>query len=112
MWQLTHVSLTQLPTLSIRTFVDPCGSWHEPQRGLAHFDLIISDMGRGANMRAGYELLEAVRRTRKDIPFLIFAGSDSRKFRQEGKERGALLSTNDMLELFDTVVQTLGDRDS
>src|SRR5215467_6642189 len=28
-WQLTHSSLTQLPTLSRRTFVEPCGLWHD-----------------------------------------------------------------------------------
>jgi hypothetical protein len=30
-WQATHVSLTQLPTRSMRTFVVPCGLWHEVQ---------------------------------------------------------------------------------
>src|SRR5690349_13640986 len=30
-WQLTQVSLIQLPTRSIRTFVDPCGLWQDTQ---------------------------------------------------------------------------------
>ena len=75
-----------------------------------HFDLIISDMGRGSNMRAGYELLEAIRRTDMQVPFLIFAGSDSPEFRREAQQRGAQLSTNDTIELIDTIVAELGER--
>jgi CheY-like chemotaxis protein len=75
-----------------------------------HYDLIISDMGRGENMRAGYELLEQVRSRDKSIPFLIFAGSDTQEFRAEAKMRGAQLSTNDMVELFDMIVSLLGGR--
>jgi CheY-like chemotaxis protein len=74
-----------------------------------HFDVIISDMGRGPNMRAGYELLEAVRRRRPEVPFLIFAGADTPQFRKEAHERGAQLSTNDMLELIDNVIKYLGE---
>ena len=69
-----------------------------------HFDLVISDMGRGTNSRAGYELLEAIRASGSDVPFLIFAGSDTAEFRREAAERGAQLSTNDMLELIDNVI--------
>ena len=75
-----------------------------------HFDLIISDMGRDGNMRAGYELLEKVRQHNDHIPFLIFAGSDTPEFRLEAQQRGAQLSTNDMIELIDKVVTELGER--
>lgn len=75
-----------------------------------HFDLVISDMGRGDNLRAGYELLEAVRAKGNNLPFLIFAGSDTPEFRREAKERGAQLSTNDMLELMDAIVSFLGSK--
>jgi CheY-like chemotaxis protein len=73
-----------------------------------HFDLIISDMGRGENMSAGYELLAAVRAHNKTVPFLIFAGADTPDYRRTAKERGAQLSTNDMLELIETIVALLG----
>lgn len=73
-----------------------------------HFDLIISDMGRGVNMRAGYELLEAVRNQGNKVPFFIFAGSDKPEFRLEAEKRGAQLSTNDMLELIDQTIRHLG----
>jgi CheY-like chemotaxis protein len=77
--------------------------------GRRHFDLVISDMGRGTNMRAGYDLLKAIRDQGNQIPFLIFSGADRPEFRREAVERGAQLSTNDMLELTDQVIQHLGN---
>ncbi len=73
-----------------------------------HFDLVVSDMGRNSNMRAGYDLLKAIRAQGNQVPFLIFAGSDSIEFRREAAQRGAQLSTNDMLELIDNVITRLG----
>jgi CheY-like chemotaxis protein len=73
-----------------------------------HFHLVISDMGRGDNMRAGYELLAAIRGAGNMVPFLIFAGSDTPEFRREAAERGAQLSTNDMVELMDAIIAHLG----
>jgi CheY-like chemotaxis protein len=72
------------------------------------FDLVISDMGRGSDMRAGYGLLELLRGSGSKVPFFIFAGSDTPELRREAAERGAQLSTNDMLELVDNVVKYLG----
>ena len=72
------------------------------------FDLVISDMGRGEDMRAGYTLLGRIRDSGSKVPFFIFAGSDKPEFRREAAERGAQLSTNDMLELVDYVVKYLG----
>lgn len=73
------------------------------------FDLVISDMGRGSNMSAGYELLDQLRNAGSKLPFLIFAGSDTPEFRRQAAERGAQLSTNDMLELIDSVVAHIGN---
>ena len=73
-----------------------------------HFDLVISDMGRGEDMRAGYGLLKAIRDQSNQVPFLVFAGSDSPEFRREAAALGAQLSTNDMLELIDHVIKHLG----
>lgn len=72
-----------------------------------NFDLVISDMGRGTNMVAGYDLLKAIRDSGSRVPFLIFAGSDSPEFRREAAERGAQLSTNNMLELMDHIIKYL-----
>jgi CheY-like chemotaxis protein len=73
-----------------------------------HFDLVISDMGRGSDMRAGYGLLKAIRDQGNQVPYLIFASSDRPEFRREAAERGAQLSTNDLLELLAHVIKYLG----
>jgi len=72
------------------------------------FDLVISDMGRGDDMRAGYSLLKLLRERGSKVPYFIFAGLDKPEFRREAAERGAQLSTNDMLELVNHVVKYLG----
>ncbi|MFN0219485.1 MAG: response regulator [Hyphomicrobium sp.] len=72
-----------------------------------HVDLIISDMGRGDDMLAGYKLLEAVRAKGNQTPLVIFAGSDTPEFRRMAVEKGAQLSTNDMLELIDETIDLL-----
>jgi CheY-like chemotaxis protein len=74
------------------------------------FDLVISDMGRGPDLRAGYGLLKILRERGIQVPFFIFAGSDTPEFRREAAERGAQLSTNDMIELVDNVVKYLGTK--
>ncbi|MBU2582738.1 MAG: response regulator [Alphaproteobacteria bacterium] len=77
---------------------------------VSRYDLVISDMGRGANMRAGYELLDIIRKRGSNVPFLIFAGDDKPEFRREAKQRGAQLSTNDMLELMDCTIHFLNQQ--
>lgn len=74
-----------------------------------HFDLVISDMGRGDNKRAGYELLAEMRRKGSMVPFLIFSSSDRPEFRQEAMDRGAQLSTNSIVELLDYIIRDLGE---
>jgi CheY-like chemotaxis protein len=73
------------------------------------FNLVISDMGRGPDLRAGYDLLKALRATGSKVPFFIFSSGDTPEFRREAKELGAQLSTNNMLELIDYVVSYLGN---
>ncbi len=72
------------------------------------FDLVISDMGRGDNMRAGYDLLARIRETDEAIPFLIFSGADKPQHRQEALDRGAQLATNNIIELLDFIIDRLG----
>jgi CheY-like chemotaxis protein len=72
-----------------------------------HFDLVISDMARGADMRAGYGLLKAIRDQGNNVPFLIFSSSDKPEYRKEAAVFGAQLSTNDMLELLAHVIKHL-----
>lgn len=71
------------------------------------YSLIISDMGRGTNMQAGYDLLQAVRVRDKTIPVFIFASQDKPEYRAEAKRRGAQLSTNSVIELIDEAITYL-----
>lgn len=72
-----------------------------------HFDVIISDMGRPPDPRAGYTLLDKLRATGDKTPFIIYAGSRALQHRGEAKERGALDCTNRPDELFELVLRSL-----
>ena len=72
------------------------------------FDVIISDMGRPPDQRAGYTLLEAIRSSGDKTPFIIYSGSTDPKHRLEAKQRGAVGSTNRAAELFGYVLSALG----
>ncbi|MEQ9919597.1 response regulator [Pectobacterium brasiliense] len=71
------------------------------------FDLVISDMGRPEGVRAGYSLLDEVKRIKPDIPFIIYAGSNDIEHRREANKRGAFGSTNNAYELFNYILCAL-----
>jgi CheY-like chemotaxis protein len=76
-----------------------------------HFDVIISDMGRPPDSRAGYTLLDKLRLAGDRTPFVIYAGSNAPEHKVEALQHGALGSTNRANELFRYVLTALG-RDS
>lgn len=71
------------------------------------FDVIISDMGRPPDDRAGYTLLEKLRASGNQAPFVIYAGSNSPEHKAEAISRGALGSTNRASELFSYVLAAI-----
>jgi CheY-like chemotaxis protein len=71
------------------------------------FDVIISDMGRPPDPRAGYTLLDALRATGDRTPFVIYASSRDPEHRAEASRRGALGCTNRADELFGYVLSAL-----
>jgi len=71
------------------------------------FDVIISDMGRPESERAGYELLESVRRRGDSVPFVIYSSSRTPEHIEEAISLGCLLSTNDPVELFEVVMEEI-----
>jgi CheY-like chemotaxis protein len=71
------------------------------------FDVIISDMGRPPDSRAGYTLLEKLRSSGDQTPFVIYAGSNAPEHKAEARSRGALGSTNRASELFAYVLAAL-----
>jgi CheY-like chemotaxis protein len=74
------------------------------------YDLIISDMGRPPDPRAGYTLLDQLRRSGYQTPFVIYAGSRAPEHVKEAQEHGALSTTNRPQELVTIVTNALTTR--
>ncbi|MDQ0676087.1 CheY-like chemotaxis protein [Pseudarthrobacter siccitolerans] len=72
------------------------------------YNLIISDMGRPPDNRAGYTLLDKLRASGDHTPFLIYAGSRRPEHIQEARDHGALGATNRPQELILMAVAALG----
>jgi len=72
------------------------------------FDSITSDMGRPPDPQAGYTLLDKLRASGDETPFIIYAGSRAPEHRAESRRRGALGCTNRADELFEMVLSVLG----
>ena len=72
------------------------------------FDLIISDMGRPPDPRAGYTLLDKLRSQGDRTPFVIYAGAGASDLVLEANRRGAVSCTDSPQELIRTVTHTLG----
>lgn len=69
------------------------------------FDLIISDMGRGRQTRAGLDLLEELRRSGDATPYVIYASRRALNFREEAIHKGALDIITTPQELYALVQQ-------
>jgi CheY-like chemotaxis protein len=72
------------------------------------FDAIISDMGRPPDSRAGYTLLDKLRSSGDQTPFIIYAGSRDPEHVAESRRHGAVGCTNNANELFEMVLSVLG----
>lgn len=73
----------------------------------SRFDVIISDMSRPRDFRAGYTLLESLRAGGNQTPYFIYAGSRAREHAVEALRRGAQGSTNSPDELIEMVLASL-----
>jgi CheY-like chemotaxis protein len=74
------------------------------------YDLIISDMGRPPDARAGYTLLDQLRRSGNQTPFVIYAGSRASEHVAEARAHGAIGATNMPQELVTMVTNVLTAR--
>jgi CheY-like chemotaxis protein len=74
------------------------------------FDAIISDMGRPPDKQAGYTLLDKLRSSGNQTPFVIYAGSKAPEHIVESRRRGAIGCTNNPNELFEMVLAAVGRR--
>lgn len=71
------------------------------------FDVIISDMARPPDARAGYTLLDQLRAAGDRTPFVIYANSNAPEHKAEARQHGALGATNRASELFSYVLGAL-----
>lgn len=71
------------------------------------YDVIISDMGRPPDQRAGYTLLGKLKELGVATPFIIYAGSRLPEHVAEARRNGAFGTTNDPQELFELVVNAI-----
>lgn len=72
------------------------------------FDLVISDMGRLNDQRAGYTLLAQMRHAGIKLPLIFYAaGGNLPKHKHLAMEKGAFGSTNQSIELFRLVFSAL-----
>lgn len=74
------------------------------------FDVIISDMGRPPDNRAGYTLLDAIRSHGIRTPVIIYASSSAPEHVAEAKRRGAFGCTNRANDLFQMTLAALNLR--
>jgi CheY-like chemotaxis protein len=71
------------------------------------YDLIISDMGRPPDVRAGYTLLDQLRNSGNKTPYIIYASSRAPEHVKEARQHGAIGATNSPQELVRMVTMTL-----
>jgi CheY-like chemotaxis protein len=71
------------------------------------YDLVISDMGRPPDARAGYTLLDKLRGAGNRVPFIIYSGSRVPEHVREAREHGATGCTNVPQELVEMVTASL-----
>lgn len=74
------------------------------------FDVIISDMGRGTERRAGLHLLEAIRRLGNTTPLIIYASHKALRYRSEAIRKGAFEITSGASELIELVQKAVQSR--
>lgn len=72
-------------------------------------NVVISDMGRPPDNRAGYTLLSQMREQGYGQPFVIYASSNRPEDRAEARQRGAIGSTNSPSKLFQWVTSAILD---
>jgi CheY-like chemotaxis protein len=74
---------------------------------LNRYDVIISDMGRPSDRRAGYTLLEEKQKLGDKAPFIIYSTSNRPEHKTEARRRGAFGNTSDPQELFQLVLSAI-----
>jgi CheY-like chemotaxis protein len=73
-----------------------------------NYDVVISDMGRPPDDKAGYTLLDEIQKMGINKPFIIYAvGGNLLKHKAEARQKGAYGSTSLVTELFELVISSI-----
>ncbi len=78
--------------------------------GENRFDLIVTDMGRGDDLLAGYDLLELVGQQPDAPPVILYSNSDDPDHRRQWLDAGGSDSSYEPLGLFAAVNRSLENR--
>jgi CheY-like chemotaxis protein len=94
---------------SLYMIIDTSTSTDEALTKLAksEYAVVITDMRRGYDDTAGYELLNAMRKQNINTPVVIYSASSNPRFQEQAKKRGAFGETNDPTELLSLVTQAI-----
>jgi CheY-like chemotaxis protein len=82
--------------------------------GESSFDVVITDMRRGDNVRAGYELIDRLKHMNDWTPVIIYSSSNTVEEEEEALSRGAFGSTAeaaDLILLVANAVRSAGKSD-
>jgi CheY-like chemotaxis protein len=71
------------------------------------FDVVISDMSRPPDRKAGYTLLEKMKGMGINTPLIIYASGKKQEYIDEAKRRGAFGTTNEPQELLEMVIKAI-----
>lgn len=96
-----------LEALRVKVFISTSTDDALDKIHMEHFDAVISDVGRPPDPLAGYTLLDELRSSGNQIPFIIYTSSCSPERQAEAIRRGAVGYTNNATELFEMVVLAL-----
>jgi uncharacterized protein YegL len=100
-----------LEELGIRIDISTSTEDALPRLKWRSYDMIISDMGRPPDTRAGYTLLDQLRKQGDQTPYLIYAGSRAPEHIAEARRHGAIGCTNLWDELVRLVTSVLSGED-
>lgn len=70
----------------------------------SRFSVVISDMTRGLDREAGYELLDKMKEEGLKVPVIIYAGPAGEEDKRKARARGAVARVNSASQLFRLVI--------
>ena len=94
--------------LGVTTMTDSEAALAELQSNPGKYDAVITDLKRGLDANAGYNLIKEARsKGASDVAFIVYTKSSSPTVDQSAKARGAIGGTNSPIRLFELINKAL-----